>query len=83
MKGTLSLTANSDGANKCKVVLASTDPSGAFTFQTHPKVQYVYRVHDDARCRCCKFGTPPGSGCDVCVLSSSRLLWTFLQRLWA
>ncbi|CAM9915080.1 unnamed protein product, partial [Ectocarpus fasciculatus] len=38
VKGTLSLTANSDGANKCKVVLASTDPSGAFTFQTHPKV---------------------------------------------
>eukprot|EP00752_Nemacystus_decipiens_P006372 g5744.t1 len=38
VKGTLSLTANSDGANKCKVVLASTDPSGMFTFQTHPKV---------------------------------------------
>lgn len=38
VKGTLSLTANSDGANKCKVVLASTDSSGAFTFQTHPKV---------------------------------------------
>lgn len=38
VKGTLSLTANSDGANKCKVVLASTDPSGVFTFQTHPKV---------------------------------------------
>ncbi len=38
VKGTLSLTANSDGANKCKVVLASTDTSGAFTFQTHPKV---------------------------------------------
>lgn len=38
VKGTLSLTANSDGANKCKVVLSSTDPSGAFTFQTHPKV---------------------------------------------
>ena len=38
VKGTLSLTANSDGANKCKVVLASTDPTGAFAFQTHPKV---------------------------------------------
>ncbi|CAM9655664.1 unnamed protein product [Pylaiella littoralis] len=38
VKGTLSLTANSDGANKCKVVLASTDASGLFTFQTHPKV---------------------------------------------
>lgn len=38
VKGTLSLTANSDGANKCKVMLASADLSGLFTFQTHPKV---------------------------------------------
>lgn len=62
VKGTLSLTANSDGANKCKVVLASTDPSGAFTFQTHPKVQHVYRGRGDACCRSCEFDAPPSSG---------------------
>lgn len=39
VKGTLSLTANSEGANKCKVVLASADPSCPFTYQTHPKVR--------------------------------------------
>ena len=46
VKGTLSLTANSDGANKCKVVLASTDPTGVFTFQTHPKVHGSSRSSD-------------------------------------
>lgn len=47
VKGTLSLTANSDGANKCKVLLASTDSTGAFAFQTHPKVNK--RLYDSAK----------------------------------
>lgn len=39
VKGTLSLTANNDGAKNCMVVLSSVDVTGMFTFQTHPKVR--------------------------------------------
>ncbi|CAM9239413.1 unnamed protein product [Discosporangium mesarthrocarpum] len=38
VKGTLSLTANTETASKCQVVLASTGSLGPFNFQTHPKV---------------------------------------------